>query len=110
MSVIDLIESNIKNQVEKIRPPEEIRDEYDIGYFFQNKVLEIFEIRSDFLNKEEKNSETIARVMYHKSREKWRIYWRLANDKWQAYEIPEVTTLDVFFEILEEDKHGCFWG
>jgi len=109
MSITDLIESNIKNQVEKIRPPEEIREEYDIGYFFQNKVLEIFEIRKDYLNKEEKIQIPVARVMYHKSREKWRIYW-IVNEKWEVYKIADVDNLDIFFQILEEDKYGCFWG
>ncbi|MFA0900803.1 DUF3024 domain-containing protein [Vibrio cholerae] len=31
--------------------------------------------------------------------------------KWHAYEpIPEVKFLEVFFEVLQDDAYGCFWG
>lgn len=35
----------IRGFIEKIRPPAHIRDQVDIDYTFQNRVLEIFEIR-----------------------------------------------------------------
>lgn len=45
MREVSLIEKYMEWFMEKRRPPEEIRNEVDIGYRYENQVLDIFEIR-----------------------------------------------------------------
>jgi len=43
--IIYIIENQIREFVDSIKPPVDIRNKVDIGYTFQNNVLQIFEIR-----------------------------------------------------------------
>lgn len=108
--IVSLIEDTIKIEIEKIRPPVLIREEIDIGYVFENNVLEIFEICTDFRDATQKNKMPVAKTRYYKSQDIWKIYWMRANGKWELYEVSEVKTIRAFFEILNKDKHGCFFG
>ena len=111
MVVIDLIEKQIIDFVEKIRPPREIRGELDIGYSYKDKTVEIFEIRPQWNDKSIIRNHPIAKAKYVKSKNVWKIYWMRSNGKWTGYgpnsEVKEITR---FFTILEDDIHGCFWG
>lgn len=108
--IVNLIENTIKLEIEKIRPPEHIREKFDIGYTFENNVLEIFEIRPDFRDATQKNKMPVAKARYYKTQEIWKIYWMRSNGKWELYEVSEVKTIHTFFKILEKDKHSCFFG
>ena len=109
--LINFNESIIKKLIETIRPPIEARDQVDIDYKFENNTLEIFEIRPRWDNKEEKVQTPIVKTKLIKSRGIWKNYWMRASGKWESYEPnPEVDDLSNFFEILKEDKYGCFWG
>lgn len=108
--IINLIENSIKLEIEKIRPPENIRQELDIGYTFGNNILEIFEIRPDFSDKTKQIKMEVAKTRYYKSQEIWKVYWMRGNGKWELYEVSEVRTIEAFFEVLKKDKHGCFFG
>ena len=44
------IEKPIEKFLEKRRPSEDIRDEVDLGYSYENQTVEIFEIRPYFLD------------------------------------------------------------
>jgi len=83
----------------------------DIDYTYQNNSLEIFEIRPRFNNEKEKIQRPLAKIKYIKTQGVWVIYWMRASGKWEKYDPnPEVTEISAFFDILKEDKHGCFWG
>ncbi|MCK4700848.1 MAG: DUF3024 domain-containing protein [Bacteroidales bacterium] len=110
-SVIDLIEKQIQQFVNEHRPPVEIRDKLDLGYSYINKTVEIFEIRSRWDNEKIKIKSPVAKTKYVKSRGVWIVYWMRASGKWERYEPnPEINNILEFFEILNKDKYGCFWG
>jgi len=108
---VDFTEVQIKNFVEEMRPPVEIRDQLDIGYKYENSVLEIYEIRPHFKNKDLILNLAFAQTRFIKSRNVWRIYWMRASGKWELYKPhPEVKYIKDFFKIIEEDKYRCFKG
>ncbi|MHA7056779.1 DUF3024 domain-containing protein [Aquimarina sp. M1] len=111
MSVIDFTEQQIKTFVESKRPIEEIRDQLDIGYSYDGRSAEILEIRPQWDDPSIIHKYPIAKATYTKSQKIWKIYWKRASGKWQSYEPQsEVTTIQDFLSIIEEDTHGCFWG
>ena len=106
-----IIENQIQKFVESIRPPVKVRDQVDIGYTFEKNTLKLFEIRPQWDNKDEKRQLSFAKARYLKSQQVWKIYWMRASGKWQSYEpVPETTSIQDFFDVLEEDEHGCFFG
>lgn len=116
-----LFEPDIKAFVEVMRPEElEIRKKLDIGYTFEKQDLIISEIRpgwkqnskGDFeYDFEKKLHSPRAKAKFVKSQNLWKIYWKRANNKWEAYKPhPVVETLAEFFNIIKEDDYGCFWG
>lgn len=53
----------------------------------------------------------LAKARFIKSSKLWKLYWMRASGKWVAYEPQsEVKTTEEMLTIIEEDKHGCFWG
>ncbi|NAZ71790.1 DUF3024 domain-containing protein [Vibrio toranzoniae] len=104
-------EKAVEKYLDSCRPPVEIRNQLDIGYRLEGQVIEIFEIRPKWNDPSEKIERPVAKVKYYKSRDEWKIYWMKSDLKWHSYEpIPEVKFLEVFFEILDADAYGCFWG
>lgn len=112
MKNIDLIEKQIEQFIETIRPEEEaIRKQLDIGFNYKNYTLEIFEVRPAWNNENEITHTPIAKTRYVKTQKVWKIYWIRASGQWEAYPPQkQVKTIQEFFEILKEDKHACFWG
>ncbi len=111
VNTINLVEIQIKEFVESIRPPVDIREKVDIGYKFQQNTLELFEIRPKWDNQNEKIQSSFAKTRYVKTQEHWKIYWMRASGKWESYQPnSEVKTINDFFEVISEDKHGCFFG
>jgi len=108
---IDFNEIQIRNYVEKMRPPQDIRDQLDIGFKFENNILELIEIRPQFQNRAHIVNFSFAKAKYIKSKNIWKIYWMRASGKWEFYEPnPEVTHIRSFFDIVEKDEYGCFKG
>lgn len=109
--LIDIREREIKSFMARRRPPEEIRDKLDLGYSFENNVLEIYEIRPLWDGTGRKIRSQVAKTRYIKSRGVWKIYWRRASGKWELYEPrQEVQELSEFLRIVDEDEYACFWG
>tara|TARA_Y100000588_G_scaffold237705_1_gene251421 strand:- start:230 stop:577 length:348 start_codon:yes stop_codon:yes gene_type:complete len=101
----------VEKYLDSCRPPEEIRNQLDIGYRLEGQVIEIFEIRPKWNDPSEKMECPVAKVKYYKSRDAWKIYWMKSDQKWHSYEpVPEIQLLEAFLEILEDDTYGCFWG
>ncbi len=109
---IDINESTIKKFVESLRPENlEIREQLDIGYSYDGKVVILFEIRPAWNNKKKKHQIDFAKIRHYKSRKEWNLYWMRASGKWEIYEpFPESTRLKKIIETIKEDKHGCFFG
>ena len=111
MTVLNIIEKIINDYVQTKRPPVEIRDEVDIGYSYKNGEVILFEIRPQWNDKTKIHQHPFARVKYVKTQKVWKIYWMRANGKWELYEpVSQVNDINSFIEVIENDKHGCFWG
>lgn len=99
--------------IESKRPPLPIREKLDLDFRLENRELTIFEIRSRWDNPDEKFESDIAKARYIKSRGIWKIFWKRANGNWQTYEPegePELTDIIDVLKVIDEDKHGAFWG
>ncbi|MGY5354523.1 DUF3024 domain-containing protein [Wenyingzhuangia sp. IMCC45467] len=111
MKVIDFTEIQIREYIEEIRPPREIRKEVDLSYSYENNVVEIFEIRPKWDDIKVIENFPIARVKHVKSKNIWRIYWMDSNQKWIQYKPNfEEQHFSKVIEIIKKDEHGCFWG
>ena len=110
--VIDLNESTVKKFVESLRPEDPgIRKELDFGYSYDGKIIEIFEIRPIWNNPEEIQQIRFVKIRYYKSKNIWKLYWMRGNLKWELYEpFQSSSHLNKIFEIIQEDKFGCFYG
>jgi hypothetical protein len=113
---IDILEkadwiNDLENFLEKVRPEEKIRDKLDIGYKIENQTIIIHEIRPKWNNPKETIEPEIAKTTLIKSKNHWKVFWLRGNLKWYNYEPkPIVKNLNEFFELITEDKYGCFWG
>lgn len=110
LNTVEIIEV-MENFIEKIRPPENIRDQLDIAYKIDNQSIIVFEIRPHILKPGLKIDQNIAKATYVKGKGQWKIFWERSDLKWHSYK-PHVTANSVqeFINVIVEDKHGCFWG
>lgn len=109
--ILNLIEQNVKEFIEKERPPIELRDQVDIGYSFDGSTIIIFEIRPSWTDSKEIIHMEIAKIRYYKSKKIWKLFWFRASGKWELYEpYPVASSLDVLLQAIADDKHNCFWG
>ena len=82
------VERAVSRFMEMRRPPPHIRPELDLGYRLSGQSVEIFEIRPV-----------------------WKVYWMRADLKWHSYgPVPTVGDIEKFLELVENDKHACFFG
>lgn len=109
-NTIDIIEI-MENAMERMRPPEDIRDKLDLGYKIDNQSIILFEIRPKYTDPTIKMEFDFAKATFVKSTNNWRIYWMRGNLKWSQYD-PEPASNDLhgFLKIVNEDKHNCFFG
>jgi hypothetical protein len=97
--------------IERVRPSVEIRDKLDISYRIEGSSVLIIEIRPDFRDPKTKRDIPVAKTTFVKTTKSWKVFWQRADMNWHGYDPnPEVHSLEEFLEIVDEDKHGCFWG
>lgn len=110
--IININEGIVKNFVESLRPEDlEIRKQVDFGYSYNGQVIEIFEIRPAWDNPKEIMHLAFAKLRYTKTKSNWKLYWMRGNLKWDVYEeFPSNITLANVLTVINEDKHGCFFG
>ena len=105
------VERTVAAFVAKRRPPVHIRDEVDLGFRFDGRYIEIFEVRRRWDNPTERIEEAVAKARYLKSRDEWLVYWQRADLKWHKYgPMPEVRTVEAFLQLVDMDEYGCFFG
>jgi hypothetical protein len=105
------VENTLAAFVEKRRPPVHLRDKVDLGFRFDGRSVELFEIRPRWDKPAEKIEEAVAKARYLKSRDEWLVYWQRADLKWHKYgPTPEVDTLEAFLALVDEDEYACFFG
>ncbi|MGM0517936.1 MAG: DUF3024 domain-containing protein [Pseudomonadota bacterium] len=103
------VEKQVEDFVESRRPPLEIRPQLDIGYRLEKQAVELFELRRSMRG--HRVEEDFARLVYVKSRDVWKLYWKRADLKWHRYTpLPESARLDVLLHEIDEDPNACFFG
>ena len=107
IEIIEVMEGFLINS----RPPEEIRDQLDLSYKIENQSVIVFEIRPVWNNPTQKIECKIAKATYIQKDTIWALFWYMSDMKWHSYKPhPKVKNLKEFIKIIQEDKHGCFWG
>ncbi|HEV8433185.1 MAG TPA: DUF3024 domain-containing protein [Thermoanaerobaculia bacterium] len=93
------------------RPPLHLRNQVDRGFRFDGRSIEIFEIRPGWDNPAQKVEEAVAKARYVKSRGQWLVSRQRSDLKWHKYDPqPEVSTVDAFLRLVDEDEYACFFG
>jgi hypothetical protein len=109
--IINITEAKLQHYLDRIRPPMDIRNKLDIGYHYDGKNIEFFEIRPRWDNPQKTMKLPYAKITYVKSRHIWKLYWMRASGKWESYSpLPNSTHLEELFECIDEDRLGCFKG
>lgn len=110
--IIDINESTIKNFVESMKPEDpEVRKKLDFGYSYDGKIIEIYEIRPRWDKPEENQTIPFVKIRHYRTKNIWKLYWMRGNLKWELYDpFPSSSHLNKIFEIIQEDKFGCFYG
>lgn len=107
IEIIEVMENYLINS----RPSEEIRNQIDLNYKIKNQSIIVFEIRPDLNNPDKKIECNIAKAMFIKKENVWKIFWFMSDMKWQGYKPePKVKNLKEFVKTIQEDKQGHFWG
>jgi Protein of unknown function (DUF3024) len=106
----DIIEA-CENLLQKRRPPENIRHQVDLNYRIDNQSVLIFEVRSRWDKTNEFFESPIAKTTWVKSKNCWKVFWLRADLKWHSYKpVATVKSISEFVKLVDQDKHGCFWG
>jgi len=105
------IERAVAQFIDRRRPPPHIRPKLDLGFRVSGQSVEIFEIRPRWNKPSEKVEEAVAKATFVKSTGKWKVFWMRADLKWHRYApVPQLRSIEHFFELVEEDAHSCFFG
>ncbi len=115
MAISEFEIKRCEKEVEKFlsakRPPAYIRNELDFSYRIENQSVELFEIRPNWRNPEEKIEIPIAKATYVKKGKHWKIYWQRRDLKWHSYApVPSVQFFEEFLSVVSEDANACFFG
>jgi len=105
------IERVVAAFIEARRPPAHLRDKVDLGFRFDGRNLEIFEIRPHWNKPRQKAEESVAKARYVKTREEWWVFWQMSDFKWHRYDPkPAVKRVEAFLRLVDEDEYACFFG
>jgi hypothetical protein len=93
------------------RPPAHVRGQLDFGYRIENQSVELFEIRPELRNPEQKMEFPFAKATFVKKDKLWKIYWQRQDMKWHSYKpAPSVQYFESFLALVTEDANACFFG
>lgn len=97
--------------LEKRRPPVEFRNQLDFAYRIDGQSVFIYEIRPKWDKPSEILEIPVAKTTYVQTQNQWKVYWMRSNRKWYSYSPkPIVTSIRQFFDLVDKDPSGCFFG
>lgn len=110
--IISMVEVQLRNFIESRRPKDaEVRKKLDFGYNWDGQTALLFEIRPQWNNPANILHIEFAKIKYIKSSKQWKLYWRRASGKWEAYEpIPSSDNLQELINEISHDGYGYFFG
>jgi len=105
------IEASMASFMMKRRPPTEIRHKVDLAWRIEQQSVVIYSIRPFWQDETQKIESPVAKATFVGTTNRWKIYWMRADLKWHSYPPhPVAVFFDEFLVVIDEDKHGCFWG
>lgn len=109
---ISMIEVQLRNFVEPLRPAdEEMRKQLDFGYSWDGQSALLFEIRPQWNDPTKILELPFAKLRFVKSSKIWKLYWMRGSGKWEAYgPLPESTDLHKLLTEIKNDAYGFFFG
>ena len=93
------------------RPPVHIRDKVREGQRLTGHASELFFVRPSWGRPGEVTEEPIAKLLYVRTCDHWRLFWQRANGQWYRYEpCREAPSLSLALQVIHEDVYQCFFG
>ncbi len=97
--------------MERRRPLVSVRSKLDLGYRISGQSVELFEIRPKWDNPGVILEHPFAKATYVRIQKLWKIYWMRSDLKWHEYDpVPEVSSIEKFLTIVDQDEYSCFFG
>lgn len=93
-----------------VRPPLHIRPQLDYDYTLTRQTIELRELRPAWDNPANVTRRSFARATYVRTCDEWRVYWVRGSGKWHVYDPPSAPSVQAFFDLIREDRLGCFFG
>lgn len=107
----EAVERAMDGFLERRRPPPDVRAKLDIGYRVDGQSVAIFELRPAFDRPGETVETPVAKATFVRTRDLWKVFWMRSDLKWHSYEpVPTVGSIDKFLQVVEADRHACFFG
>ena len=106
-----LVDVTVGTRVARRQPPEHLRDQLRLEVEIDGHRVRIWEIRPLWTDPTQTVMSGVARFTYTRSRDEWKLYWKRRDGKWHPWN-PEENTgpLKKLVRIVDEDRHGAFWG
>jgi len=105
------IEKAVSSFFVKRLPPSHDRKKLDFGYNITGQSVVLAEIRPQWDDPDVYHEYPFAKATYVKTKNAWKVFWRRADLKWHVYEpVPEALSIKEFLEVVDNDKHRCFFG
>lgn len=107
---LPLIESYFQNYCHKRNKPE-FYDKLHLEYEIDNQSFVLLEVRQHWRDPTRQTRSPYAKIRYIRSSETWKLYWMRRDMKWYLYDPhPEAKSYVKLLEVIDDDKHGCFYG
>lgn len=110
LQTLDIIEI-MEGYLARKRPPEELREQIDLGYRIDDQSIFFFTIRPSWQDKKIIREHDFAKTTFVQSKGIWKLYWMRGNLKWDEYKTDSpLQNLREVVKEVEDDKYGCFFG
>lgn len=108
---IKQIEAESEKFMKVRRPPKEIRSQVDLKVEIEKQNVFIYEVRPYWKDNSVITKRPLAKTTYVKKTNIWEVFWMRQDLKWHTYEpCPTINNAAAFFNLVNEDELGCFFG
>ncbi|ENM6470112.1 DUF3024 domain-containing protein [Morganella morganii] len=93
--------------MEKRRPPEHVRDEYDLMYEIAGQAVFINEIRHVMGRTVETE---VAKIAFNRAQNGWKLFCIGKSGQWEGLFTDLIPTFSDAIKVVEDDAAGIFFG